>query len=206
MAIFSVAVPAVLSIEGGYQNTAGDSGNLNSLGQSVGTNCGISAPIYEKYIGRPPSVSDMKSITPAIATGIYQKLFWNAYNIGSISDQFIANHVFDMFVNMDPKDASEVVQLAINQVSPNLVAVDGIMGPATMNSLNYVIKKFGADAVNAAIYSQQVIKYTFFGGQFLQSWLDRSKVFENWVSLNPVVSGSAVLALVIVGFGIYLLS
>jgi lysozyme family protein len=204
MSSFTAAIPIVLNIEGGYQNISNDPGNYNSLHQNVGTSHGISAPTYESYIGRPPSIADMKAITIPIATAIYKKNYWDAHNLSLISDQFIANHIFDMFVNMGPPNASEVIQSSINQIVPNQVNVDGIFGKITLNTLNSFIKKYGANNVNQAIYQNQVKKYTSFGGQFLQSWLSRSKVFENWVSSNTS-KGLGVLFVCAVLFGFYII-
>jgi len=64
---FSLFMPSLKKAEGGYQNDKADNGNKNSLGQIVGTNRGISARTYEGIIGRPPTVEDMKAITPKIA-------------------------------------------------------------------------------------------------------------------------------------------
>jgi len=63
MANFNLFLPELLKTEGGYQNKLSDrKGNTNSLGQMVGTKYGISAPVYEAYIKRPPTVADMKNL------------------------------------------------------------------------------------------------------------------------------------------------
>ena len=59
MAKFDPAYSIVLRLEGGYQNNPADKGNYNSLGDLVGTKYGISAPVLEQWIGRPPTKMDM---------------------------------------------------------------------------------------------------------------------------------------------------
>src|SRR5690606_6583861 len=99
MASFSVAYPVVARAEGGYQNHPNDSGNYNSLGQLVGTNWGISAPVYESWIGHPPSSADMKAITKETAMSILKAKFWNTIKGDQIVDQDVATIFLDGHVN-----------------------------------------------------------------------------------------------------------
>uniref|UniRef100_UPI001F2088F0 glycosyl hydrolase 108 family protein n=1 Tax=Tenacibaculum piscium TaxID=1458515 RepID=UPI001F2088F0 len=62
MANYQTFQKKIQRAEGGYQILKTDSGNYNSLKQLVGTNFGVSAKVYERNIGRPPSIADMKNI------------------------------------------------------------------------------------------------------------------------------------------------
>ena len=88
MANFNLFLPELLKAEGGYQNKISDrKGNTNSLGQMVGTKYGISAPVYEAYIKRPPTVSDMKNLPLSTAVLIAKKYYWDACNADEIENQ-----------------------------------------------------------------------------------------------------------------------
>lgn len=186
MASFSQAYQLVALAEGGYQNYSEDSGNYNSLGQLVGTNWGINAKVYEKYIGRPPSVADMKTMSKATAIAIYKKNYWDRIKGDSINSQAVANILFDGHVNHGAwgiKMLQEVLRLA----------KDGVVGNITLN------------AINQADSSRLVAKYTERRKQayhwlannregqrkFLNGWLNRLKKF---VTDNPTQStGGALL-------------
>ncbi|MEL6357990.1 MAG: glycosyl hydrolase 108 family protein, partial [Bacteroidota bacterium] len=99
MASFDTAYTLVAQAEGGYQKFSDDPGNYNSLGQLVGTNWGISAPVYENFIGRPPSEEDMRRMTRGQAKALYRALFWNDIQGDEIVDQQVANIFFDGRVN-----------------------------------------------------------------------------------------------------------
>lgn len=204
MANFETAVNLVLDFEKGYQALRGDSGNYNSLGQLVGTKCGISAPIYEIWLKRIPTVADMKAITPAIAKRIYKAYFWDAYKIGNIKDQFIANHIFDMFVNMAPRYAADIVQDSINAIIPNRVVNDKAIGNLTIAAINEITDSGKAAELNTELYKYQIIQYRNFGGEYLESWLSRADLFKNYttsvIAANPSSSILTVVILVGIGF------
>ena len=72
MASFQIFQATLKTIEGGYQAIVADNGNYNSLGQLIGTNHGISAIALEEYLGRVPSVSDMKNLSYSTALIIFK--------------------------------------------------------------------------------------------------------------------------------------
>ena len=87
-------------IEGKYQNTPKDqSGNTNSLGLMIGTNFGISARVYEQFIGHPPTIEEMKNMPKESALKIYEAEYFNKNSLGEISDQRLANIIGDSIVN-----------------------------------------------------------------------------------------------------------
>lgn len=99
MANFDEILKQTFTFEGGYDARANDKGNFNSRGELVGTKLGISAPVLEDYLKRPPSVADVKAITPAIATDIYRRKFWLPIKGDKINSQSVAHIIFDAFVN-----------------------------------------------------------------------------------------------------------
>lgn len=121
MALFELAAKKTLKLEGGYQTLKNDSGNYNSKKQLVGTNHGISARTYEKWIKRPPTIADMKAITKSIALQIYKTWYWDALKLDLIKDQQTAEFIFDYAIHGGGPDAIKGTVKAWNTVfSPKL--------------------------------------------------------------------------------------
>jgi len=138
MAKFLIFVPLVLDVEKGYQNNSNDSGNYRSDGVRVGTNRGISAKVYESWIGRLPSVADMKAITADIARAIYKAWYWDKLKADSINDQNVANIIVDMAVNSGPGAAGKLLQKTLNKYFQKKLTVDGAIGNLTIQATNSV--------------------------------------------------------------------
>lgn len=173
MATFEQALAITLGNEGGYQNSANDRGNYNSLNQLVGTNYGISAPTYENYIHRVPSVADMKGITRAIASEIYELFYWNPSNFASVNDQGIANQLFDISVLQGAGKMASIVQAALNAIGYK-VAQDGAFGPATRAAINLAISQARRLDLNNQIAS---IRESGLGSSAWPGWVTRAESY-----------------------------
>lgn len=103
MADFETAFKLTGISEGGYTDDADDNGNWTSgkkgAGDLVGTNFGISAPVMMAFIGRKPTVNDMKYMSKVTAKEIYKKNYWNPIRGNEIKNQDAANMIYDMAVN-----------------------------------------------------------------------------------------------------------
>lgn len=117
---FKKAVELVLQHEGGYVNDPRDPGGE--------TNYGISKRNYSRL--------DIKGMTRDLATQIYYDDWWKRYGYGMIVSNDLAAKVFDLAVNMGAKRAHMILQEAINRTTPWCLAVDGILGPLTMEAIN----------------------------------------------------------------------
>jgi len=174
MSIDSI-VDEVLSKEGGYQNHKADArGNTNSLGVSVGTNHGISAPVWEKVIGRPPTVADMKNITKDQARAVYRRDYVDAVTkrYGIKEDNPIFEQVVDMTVNHSPQAVTSMLQRAYGS------KVDGQPGPNTRAAI-----AAGGDRGNALVderskYYEQLIRGNPDLGKYRNGWHNRAESFR----------------------------
>ena len=119
MADFYPALQIVLRHEGGLGNVSGDRGGL--------TKYGISHAAYPHL--------DIPHLTISQATEIYHDDYWTKYHIGDITDQGVANFIFDMLVNMGPYHDFQIVQRACNECGED-VMVDGHVGPKTIAAIN----------------------------------------------------------------------
>lgn len=172
MASFNTYLPLLEKVEGGFQAIAADPGNYNSKGELAGTNFGISARFYESIIGRPPTYMDMKSITQREAQELYKIHFWDK-NLGDqFKSQSVANTVIDHQINSGR--GIRLAQQVLNNRFGKRLAVDGVMGPKTLQAINSVSAKVFVDEYNKARanYYKQVNNPTFLNG-----WLIRLQEF-----------------------------
>lgn len=182
MARFNPAWNKTIDIEGGYQSNPNDRGNYNSLNQLVGTNWGVSAPLLELSIGRPPTTEDMKALTKEQAKSIYKANFWDKNKLGEINNQFTANHIFDLFVNHGGRNAADIVQDSVIRLGQS-VTNDKLWGPQTRGAVN----SLGAQGKSALLNNEIVgRRIQFYNGivynnpsqeVFLQGWLNRAVKF-----------------------------
>lgn len=116
MAEFLTAYHNTKKWEGGYTDHPDDNGNWTGgrkgSGKLIGTNKGISAPQLMKYLGRVPTVQDMKFISDDTVKAIYKNNFWVPVRGDEIRWQMHANSIYDSAVNMGPKQAIILAQRA----------------------------------------------------------------------------------------------
>jgi lysozyme family protein len=102
MANFKIADKLTRISEGGYSDHREDNGNWTGgkigKGILIGTRYGISAPVLKTYLGRVPTVFEMKNLSEEIADKIYIKNYWKVIRGDEIANQEIANKIYDMAV------------------------------------------------------------------------------------------------------------
>jgi len=170
MANFQVFIPLVLDVEKGYQNQVSDSGNYRSDGVRVGTNRGISAKVYEAWIGRLPSIADMKAISVETAKNIYKSWYWDKLKGDAIADQNVANIIIDMAVNSGAFAAGKLLQRTLNEYFQKTLTVDGVVGNQTIAAVNSVNGQalFDKIKIERKAFYLDLNDYTNING-----WLDR---------------------------------
>ena len=136
MAHFEQFKNTIQQLEGGYQNLRSDLGNKNSLGVFVGTNYGISAPVYEKWIGRVPTVSDMKNLSHLTAIEIFKKNYWDKLGAQYIDSQMIAETLVDHGINAGTGTAARIMQRVLNDEFNKNLVVDGALGTLSLEAIN----------------------------------------------------------------------
>ena len=113
--------------EGGFQKNPNDRANWTGgeigVGTLVGTNGGITPADMPG--------ADIEHLTMAQKIAFYTERYWKPlYN--EITDQSVANKIFDMGVLFGIGDAVEDLQRAINVNPPPALHVDGNFGPETL--------------------------------------------------------------------------
>ena len=150
MANFELSIPTVLKNEGGYVNDPADPGGE--------TNFGISKHSY-------PNV-DIKNLTEAEASALYQKDFWK---FDGINDQAVATKLFDSFVNMGRR-AIRFAQALVGAEQ------DGVYGPGTEAAINSADpEQFLSGYRNSLVdYYRGLVERDSSLGEFLAGWLRRA--------------------------------
>lgn len=157
MADFDTAIVKTLIHEGGAKVTddPDDRGGL--------TKFGISQRAY-------PNV-DIRNLTEQQAREIYKRDFWDKINADDIQSQEVAENLFDTAVNMGPRTASRLAQLALD-IEP----ADGIIGPKSIAELN----KKSAETFIAEFTIAKIARYAHICNRdksqrkYLLGWVNRA--------------------------------
>ena len=178
MSNFEKAVEKVLEHEGGYVDNKADPGGA--------TNYGISLRFVKQSTGIDLDVDgdgdidadDIKAMTPDQAKEIYKTEFWEKYGYDKIEDAGVATKVFDMCVNMGPRQAHKLVQRACNKVADtDALTVDGLLGEKSFSAINDINLN---TSILDPIRNVQADFYTALAAQkprlqvFLKGWLRRA--------------------------------
>ncbi len=140
MSIFERALRNVKQIEGGYTDDPRDPGGA--------TNHGISLRFAQQLAGQSRAwradldldgdgqitAADIRRVTPALASRIYEVEFWDRYKCGRMPAP-VGVMMFSFYVNMRPATATQILQRAINRAGGSCT-VDGIAGAQTMDALS----------------------------------------------------------------------
>jgi lysozyme family protein len=129
-AAFDTALDRVLRLEGGYVNDPTDRGGETRYGVTVAT---------ARRHGYTGAMADLPLQT---AAAIYRAEYWNPLGLDDVAAWHppLAEHLFDIAVNMGPGTAAGFLQRALNLMNRNQRAyadlgVDGRIGVATVAAL-----------------------------------------------------------------------
>lgn len=144
MAKFQIAHCLTSVSEGFYSNDPTDSGGETLYGIARNANPSWAGwPIvdsYKKKAGFPNSMKDDFQLKSLEYT-FYKANYWDTLNLDSVINQEIANEAYDTAVNMGVNTSAKFIQQALNLLNKNNqdypdLAVDGKIGPVTLNILN----------------------------------------------------------------------
>ena len=157
-ASFEEAQGLVKLAEAGYSDDRGDNGNFIEVPggrRFIGTNHGISAPILAKYfkdqgIKRLLTKDDMMNLSYKTALKIYKADYWDAQHLSELSDQNVANVIYDGCVNQGVDAMRSIVRDALEENGVEISDNDVIFSKEVLTKANGIdpvelfnsIKKF----------------------------------------------------------------
>jgi lysozyme family protein len=123
---FDKCLEKLLMHEGGFVNHPEDKGGI--------TNLGITARVWEEWVGHPVSEKEMRNLTPLMVKPLYKRKYWDAcYADGLISG--LDYCVFDFAVNSGVGRAVKLLQSCVGATP------DGSYGSIT----NALVKKASSE-------------------------------------------------------------
>lgn len=178
---FDKAIEIVLKHEGGFVDDPADPGGATNFGVSI------------RYLKQRGDLDgdglldgdfdgdgdidddDIKNMTVEEAKEVYRTGFWDKNDLGKIKEFIIAERVFDMCVNMGPRQAGKILQRACNYFGSGLV-VDGIMGPNTFRATNNIDanKLIREIRFNHAKFYLDLVEEKPTLAKFINGWLRRA--------------------------------
>ena len=172
MANFENAFKTILGYEGEYSDDADDRGGKTRYG------------ITEVVARLSGYKGDMKELPLDTAKAIYKIGYWDSINLDLISDDKIAEELFDISVNMGPGQAGFIVQEALNLLNRNAtswpdIKEDHIVGPETVGLVNKLIDSDKLALVKV-INGLQFMTYVYIARKnptqekFFRGWIKRT--------------------------------
>ena len=101
---FNTCLEKLLVHEGGYVNHPSDPGGM--------TNLGVTARVWEEWVGHPVDEKQMRALTPEVVAPLYRKKYWDAVR----ADELVSGVdycVFDVAVNSGPGRAIKFLQSCV---------------------------------------------------------------------------------------------
>ena len=172
--------------EGLYANNPADTGGETWAGISrnnwpswigwkkidaIKANYGKSAAIINKY-------GKQDDVLHSLVSNFYKQNFWDVNRLDAITDQQLANTVYDFGVNSGTGRAAKFLQQAANDTGLVNLVVDGAVGVksiAAINSLNPQNVHTNYNRRRKAFYESIAVGSQ---KQFLKSWLSRLKDYK----------------------------
>ena len=140
---FAEAVEVVLDHEGGLVNHPDDPGGVTNFGISLRwalrqhVDAGDLALEFLDFDGDGDiDADDIRQMGRAGAKNAYLKFFWKPNRYDRIANSQVATKVFDMAVNMGPRQAHKLAQRAVRAAQQIKIADDGVLGRISIEQIN----------------------------------------------------------------------
>lgn len=179
--IFKRCQEFVRQSEGGYSSDRNDSGNYVVLRDDdgrnekkifIGTNHGISAKTLMEYIGRVPTVEDMKSLPYEKALKIYKSQYWIPQNFHLLEDESIAMILYDGCVNQGVNGIRSIYRRAIKSVGIKINSNDNPYDEKFAKKVNRLSNKNKINLFNY-IKNERIASYKKGNPIHIEGWLNR---------------------------------
>lgn len=175
MTAFDRALQHTLGIEGGFSDDPADSGGATRFG------------ITEAMAREFGYQGEMPDLPLEFAENVYRKRYWDLLHLDDVAaiSEPIAGELFDTAVNTGPAFAGKSLQRILNSLNREQadypdIAVDGLIGPATLRSLKSFLAKRGGDGTLVIFSALNCMQGAYYVGlaearpkdeKFLFGWL-----------------------------------
>jgi lysozyme family protein len=175
MADFNAFFPKLLGFEGGFVDDPADPGGATNKGITMKTFSGCA----RNLLGIEPTLGNLKALTDEQAGKIYKALYWDKVRGDDIALQELADIVFDFYVNAGG-NATKLLQKVMNAAGAH-VAVDGAIGPATIQALQGLDQKdiYRRYKQGRIDYYRDLAANHPSLAKFLKGWLNRVNAFPD---------------------------
>lgn len=177
MADFETAVNLALKHEGGFVDHPSDPGGATNFGISLRFLATQKEICGDFDQDGDVDYNDIKNMEIDDAKRVYKVCWWDKYNFSALSNQRIADKLFDTAINCGMRQCALLCQRAVNRVHQNPeLKVDGLFGTKTLEMLN----KINPDRFLPVFRSEQAAFYEALVKNnpklsvFLKGWLKRS--------------------------------
>lgn len=165
---FEIAVTKTIHKEGAPNTEDGDRGGT--------TVYGISQAFLSRISGGPVSSGHVLGLSLKDAKDIYRLYFWLQPRIHKLHDDALREAVFDQGVNRGPENSVKSLQKAYSALSKRNLAIDGILGPKTLEAVTTVdaaamLKQFVKES---QIAYARIVQVNQSQAKFLVGWLNRT--------------------------------
>lgn len=144
MADFKVAYENTSKVEGGYANDKHDSGGETWKGISRNNEKNWDGwrivDAYKKLPNFPTNLNNSHELQSEVLS-VYKKNYWDALNLDFISDQRMANELYDTAVNMGTGTSGRFLQRVLNVATKIDLVIDGKIGSKTIGVFNALSDK-----------------------------------------------------------------
>jgi lysozyme family protein len=177
---FEKAQGLVKLAEAGYSDDRGDNGNFIDVPSGgrrfIGTNHGISAPILAKYykdqgVTRLLTKDDMMRLSYKTALKIFKTNYWDAQHLSELSDQDVANVIYDGCVNQGIDAMRSIVRDALEENGVEISDSDVIFSKEVLSKANSVDQESLFNSIKKYRENRYRESETF--GRHGEGWLNR---------------------------------
>lgn len=176
---FLKVIPFIMQNEGGYVNDPNDAGGE--------TNFGISKARYPEL--------NIATLTEAQAKELYYRDYYLKFGLDKVQDIAKKTTLLDFLVNSGK--APFIIQETLNKYFNNSLAIDGKIGPLTLDSINKApkiefIEKLNIERLN---YLKTLSSWEFFGN----GWTKRVSKNLNLID-GGTITGIGIGIALLIGF------
>lgn len=175
---FGRCLTVVFGSEGGYSDHPADKGGKTNMGITEGT-------LINAYSRGIVPHKDIKKLTRDEAANIYRVNYWVPSKAVEMPYPLCLLH-FDAAVNHGLGGAGKQMQRTVNRIKGPVLAVDGVVGPATIKEVRLLagdgLKFFCAELLKTREeYFESIVKNNPSQSVFLRGWLNRVKNLRQYL-------------------------